>query len=297
MHPWRPSSLFIKDVAVAASAAGRPPTRPRRNRYQDDPGRPDVRFDWIVRGLGMVFLAPSLPLLLLVDAPTGGVLAFGSASVGIFLIVIVAERVVPAPSAQAFLDGTADALDSVRHGLALGGSLVYVPDQGNVGEERLFLAAAGKSRPVPTLDAQTMVYGGSGGTRRGVALVPPGLSLLQGRARPLEPGSRIEQMEAHVQGILGSADLATGVTVTPVPGGFEAGLHSGATQPPCMRDPTSPQCQRVGCHICQAIGCALVRAVGRPLVVGDTEVTPPLVRLLFQELEAAAGAAPPEETR
>ncbi len=276
---------------MAVSRRAPPAPYRLRNPYLAALSRAPVRPDWIVRGLGALFLAPAIPFLLLVDAPTGGVLAFGAASVGVFLIVIVAERVVPAPGAQALLDGSSDALDSVSSGLALGGRPVYVPDQGNVGEERLFLSAAGRQRPIPMLDAETVVYGGGGGTLRGVAIVPPGLRLLQRRARPLEPGAKVEQTEAHLQGVLGSDDLATGISVTPTPHGFDVSLRSGATNPPCMRDPTDPQCQRVGCSICQAIGCALVRTVGRPLVVAEAEIAPPHVRLFLREAEQAPAPA------
>ncbi len=255
-----------------------------------------MRNDWIVRGLGVLFLAPTIPLLLLVDAPTGGVLAFGTASIGVFLIAVVAERVVPAPGAQALLDGASDALESVANGLALGGRAVYIPDQGNVGEERLFLAAPGRPRPVPMLDRDTVVYGGGGGTLRGVAIVPPGIALLRARTKPLEPGAPIGQMVTHIQGLLGTNDLATSITVSPSAHGFEVNLHAGATAPPCMRNPADPLCPRVGCNMCQAIGCALVRCVGRPLVVADAQVTPPRVRLLFADAaEQSAPTNPPAE--
>lgn len=230
---------------------------------------------WKVRGLGILLVLAAVPAFLFVAEPLGGMLAFALAVTGSFLAVVVAEPAVPAGFGQALVDGDQGLLDEFSDGLGMEGSPVYVHDQGNVGAERLFLAASDNDRPVPILDRETLAYAGSGATKVGLALAPPGLELVrrhEDEAAGLPEGAPMAEAEAFLSGLFATHDLVRGFSITKADEALRVRFRSQAVEPPCLSDPLDPACQRTGCAICQATGCALARSLERPVSVAEADV-------------------------
>ena len=246
-----------------------------------------MRTLWRVRALGALLVLAAVPALVAFPDPAGPVVATALAVTGLFVALVV-ERAVPAPAAEALLHGGARTLEQVAKGLGLQGRPVYVHDQGNVGEERLFIPAAQNAKPVPVLDADTTTYAG-GATKAGVAVAPPGLALVREHAEAtgLSPaGAALPDVEEFLQGLCATHDLASSVRVAGGERGVDVRFRAAALRPPCFDDPADPLCERTGCALCQAAGCALARSLGRPVVVAEARVEAPWVSL---RLEAPEG--------
>lgn len=250
-----------------------------------------MRSDWRVRLLGALVALAALPAAFLVPEPAGGVLAAGLAVTGLFVAVVAAERAVPAPAAEALVRGGARGLEQVARGLKLSGRPVYVHDQGNVGEERLFLPASDARKPVPILDADTAAYAGAAGTMAGLAFAPPGLALVQ--RHEADTGAElaradISDVEQFLRSLGSTHDLARGLRVSAEGGRVDVSFAAGAVRPPCLDDPSQPLCERTGCALCQAVGCALARSLNRPVAVAGATVEAPRVTLRFDAGEELA---------
>ncbi|MHB8603773.1 MAG: hypothetical protein ACYDCK_00855 [Thermoplasmatota archaeon] len=247
-----------------------------------------MRRDLWTRGLGIACAIASLPVLYFVPSPLGGALGTALAVIGLFVAIVVAERVVGAASAQSILDGDARALHGVASGLKLAGSPIYVHDQGNVGEERLFLPASNNAKPVPILDAETTTYAGGGGTKLGIALAPSGLRLVQDHERntqqPLH-GADLPSIEAFLQTMFDAGDLARGVRLATAGDAIVFELRGAALRAPCVADPSDPLCAKTGCSLCQAAGCSLARALARPLAVEWAAIDAETIRVTFRARE------------
>jgi hypothetical protein len=232
--------------------------------------------------LGALLVVGAVPALVYVDEPLGGMLAFALAVIGLFVAVVVAERAIPAGSVQAIVDGDGRTLAQLSEGLGLEGQPIYVHDQGNVGHERLFLPASANERAVPILDPDTVTYPGTGETKVGLAVDPPGLILLEAyaaEARPLDAGASLTEAEAFLDGLYTTHDLARSLTVTKTEDGLRVRFRPQAVEVPCREQPLDPICERTGCALCQAAGCALSRSLGRPLTVGEADVREDTVTL------------------
>lgn len=230
---------------------------------------------WKVRGLGLALVLAAVPAFLFLAEPLGGMLAFALAVTGLFVTVVVAEPAVPARFGQALVEGDTAVLDEVAGGLRMQGGPVYVHDQGNVGAERLFLAASDNERPVPILDDQTLAYAGTGGTKVGLTVRPPGLRLVElheAEASPLVAGASLSEAEAFLGGLFATHDLVDGFAVTKAGGRLRVRFAAQALEPPCLDQPLDPACRRTGCVVCQAAGCALARSLQRPVAVDEARI-------------------------
>lgn len=256
---------------------------------------------WKARLLGALLTLAAVPSLLYVNEPLGGMLAFALAATGLFTLVIVAEDTLPTRATQALLTGDANAHQTIQHGLNLEGPPVYVHDQGNIGQERLFLPASTNQRPIPILDPDTTIYPGTGDTKIGLALPPPGLALLEqheNEAHPLPPKAPIQETQAFLQGLHATHDTAKQLTLTQHGDALQARFKTTNLEPPCLDDPIDPQCQRTGCLLCQTIGCALARSLERPLTVHEATIEAPWVTLqLAPETHRTDDQTDPQQTR
>lgn len=243
--------------------------------------------------LGLLLAVGAVPAFMFLSDPLGGMLGFALGVTGVFIAVVAAERAVPAPATEAVVQGGSDALAQARAGLDLQGSAVYVHDQGNLGEERLFLPASQTSKPVPILDRETAAYAGAGGTRVGLAVVPPGLRLVQ--AHEAASGSSLAkaalpETEAFLKGLGTSDDLMGGLRLTEDEGGLRVRFREASVRPACFEEPGDPRCSTTGCALCQAVGCSLARSLERPIQVIGADVEPPWVTIRFTP-EATHGAS------
>lgn len=259
-----------------------------------------MRVDRRAQALGALLAVGAVPAFLFLADPLGGMLGFALMVTGVFIAVVAAERAVPAPASQAVLQGASETLSRTVDGLDLQGAPVYVHDQGNVGEERLFLPASDKQAPVPILDPDTVAYAGAGGTRIGLALPPAGLALIQQHealsgTRLVDAG--LPEVEAFLKGLGTTDDLMRGVRVTEDDQGLRARFQAAAVEPPCFQAPAEPRCQRSGCALCQAVGCSLARSLKRPIQVASATVEPPWVtiRLHPEPVDQAPGQGPGRE--
>lgn len=242
-----------------------------------------------VQLLGGLCLAAAVPALFLLPTPFSWLTLAGLALVGAFLLLVVAERVVPVTAVEAAFAGDTGTLASLRRGFALEGPLYYVPDQGNIGGERMFLAAARNARAIPTLDADTATYLGTGGSKAGLAVAPAGAALVDQHARDMEvtlPGATVDAVEGFLQGLASRHDLAQRLSAHELDGAIHVRFSASAVEPPCFRDPATPACATTGCALCQAVGCALARAKRETLVVAAARVERPWIELELRAEDA-----------
>lgn len=266
----------------------------RRNPLLDERLELGVRTDWAARLLGAVLIIGAIPALVWVPEPLGGVLAFGAAAMGLFLIVVVAERAISAEAAQAIVQAQADQVAQVREGLKLAGRPIYVPR----GEAPpvLFLPAADDDRRVPILDSDTVLYAGSATTKAGFTLPTAAITVaaaLERKAGTRDAGpSGLGDLESRVGGALAAADLAHGLTVQPEGDGrLKADLRSGACDLPCLDTPERPDCLETGCTACHTVAGALAAALGKPVAVESATVQGRRVTLLLRPEGITASGA------
>lgn len=240
--------------------------------------------------LGAVLALAAVPALIWVAEPLGPVLAFGLGATGLFLLVVVAQRAVPADAAQAMLQRQAAQVAEVRAGLGLAGKPVYVPGRlaapanarggaarngARPGGATVFFPASDDDRPVPLLDGETVLYAGSGSVRSGIAAPP--VTVVAPLAGPLA------DVEGRLAGSLAAADLAQGLTVAAEHGGrLKADFRMAACDLPCLADPSRPACLETGCAVCQTIGCHLAVAMQRPVAAEEATVKGRRVTIWFR---------------
>lgn len=214
---------------------------------------------------------------MLVLEPLGGMLAFGLAATGTFLIVVVANRGVPAPGATQLLQSSSKSLHHTVTGLGLDGKMLFLPDQGNVGEERVFFPA--ETGGAPTLASEAIVAGHPSG------LAIPPLSHHLVREHERQSGNALRGMdlpgvEAFLSSLGQAQDLLQKVEIREGKGNIRVRFHAGAAKPACLQEKSCPPS---GCALCHAAGQCLSRALERPMQL-DQAVVDNRIQLEFKPL-------------
>ena len=121
--------------------------------------------------VGVVFLFLSSLLFLKIG--------FACILLGVFVMVMVTDWVVPQQLGEAQEAGAVEAVKALIHGLNLEGNAVFLPRSGLLAEERVFIPMQLDNLRVPYLDSEIVVAKGSDGKHIGVSIPPSGLTLLK----------------------------------------------------------------------------------------------------------------------
>lgn len=205
------------------------------------------------------------------DEPLDASLAFGLGVLGLFALLVLTERVLPASAAEAAMQGPSNALHDAARGLALEGRASTVPAGANLQRDRLFLAAGESVKPLPVLDDSTVVYAAPATVRAGMAFDPPGRVLVD--RWESESGQRFADVPlAALPSALAALGLSQGLfarfRLREERGRFTASFRPLDVRPPCLERPSDerPICERTGCALCSAACVALARNLQRPVV-------------------------------
>lgn len=226
-------------------------------------------------GIGCLVLAAIAYLAF--EEPVDATLAFALGSVGLFTLLVLTERAIPARTAQASLVGAGRALNEAAEGLALEGRASTVPPGGNLSRDRLFLAAAQSAKPLPVLDDRTILYAGPSTVRIGVAIEPPGRELVErweqatGRRFADTP---FAALRSSLAGMGLSEGLYRDLRLREEKGRLSLSYRPLDVKPPCMDAAATERlpCERTACTLCSAACVALARTLGRPVTVAEAEV-------------------------
>lgn len=240
-----------------------------------------------VRVFGAACLLLAVAAYVALEEPLDATLAFALGLVGLFSLLVLTEKVLPSPAAEASMQGPSLALEDLAEGLSLKGRATVVPPGGNLTHDRLFLAAAPSEKPLPVLDDATVLYAAPSTVRAGVAVEPPGSRLVDAweessgeRARDLPAAA----LPSFVSGLGMSQGLFARFRLRAAGERFEASFEALDVLPPCMageaRDP--PPCARTGCALCSAACVALARNLQRPVTVVDARVAQRKVTLTLE---------------
>lgn len=237
-----------------------------------------------VRAFGILCLALALLAYVLLEEPHDALLAFALGMLGLFALLVLTEKVVPARAAEAILQGNARAALDTAEGLALTGRASVVPAGGNLTRDRLFLSAAESVKPLPVLDDATVVYAAPANIRTGIAIDPSGRVLLD--AWEDATGEPFASMPvANVQSALAGLGLSEGLykrfRMREEGGRFVMEFAPLDVQPPCLVDGATGRlpCEIAACALCSAACTALARSLGRPVTIAEAEAAKGEIRL------------------
>lgn len=122
-------------------------------------------------GLGIILVILNTDLSLRIG--------FSCILIGLFMIVMITEKTIPELISNAQIKGNSDAIRNITNQLNLKGNALFIPSNGLLKEERVFIPLQNSPVEVPLLDDDLVFATGSDGTSLGVSLPPSGLSLLQ----------------------------------------------------------------------------------------------------------------------
>lgn len=240
-----------------------------------------------VRAFGVASLVLGTLAYVALEEPLDATLAFGLGVLGLFALLVMGERVVPAKAGEAAMRGAARSLHGVATGLSLEGQATTVPPGGNLQHDRLFVAAGPSVKPLPVMDDATIVYAAPASVRLGLAVEPPGRLLVEEWEEA--SGQRFRDLPvAGVQAALAGLGLSQGIyarlRVREEGGRFVVSFRPLDVRPPCLDQPPDerPMCERTGCALCSAACVGIARNLQRPVTVTEARPTRAEVTLTLQ---------------
>lgn len=237
-----------------------------------------------VRVFGALCLVLAAVAYVALEEPLDAPVAFGLAVVGLFALLVLTERAVPAAVAEATNAGSARSLDDVARGLRLAGRATVVPRGANLQDDRLFLAADESAKPLPVLDPDTRLYAAPASVRAGLALDPPGRALADHWEEAT--GARfadtpVGSLPTALSGLGLSSGTFREARLREEKGRYVLSFRPTGVKPPCFgtRPGEAFPCARTACALCSVSSVALARCLARSVTVADVEVADGAVRL------------------
>lgn len=230
-----------------------------------------------VRILGGIALAAAVVAYLLLDEPYDLTIAFALVILGLFALLVIADRVVSAETYEATLRGGAHSLVAAAKGLRLDGVAVQVPPHGNLQRDRLFLSAEDRTKPLPVMDDATLLYAAPANVRSGLALDPPGRALAdqwESATGERFDATPVGQVQTSLAGLGASEGLYREVRLLEEKGRFSLSFRPTGARPPCFDTLPGERlaCERNACALCSVACVAIARSLGRPVAVEKAEV-------------------------
>lgn len=242
---------------------------------------------------GALCLVLAATAYLVFEEPLDATLAFGLGIVGLFALLVLRTRSTPSESAEAVLVGSSRALTDAAQGLTLEGRASTVPARGDLRRDRLFLAAAQSTKPLPVLDDTTVLYAGPATVRLGLAIEPPGRALADrweaatGRRFADTP---VAALGSSLAGMGLSEGLWKELRLREERGRYHISFRAADVRPPCMDEGSTQAripCERTACALCSLACVALARALGRPVTLAEAEVARGRVSLAIDPEDTA----------
>lgn len=196
----------------------------------------------------------------------------GAFILGMMAVLLISQKVVPAELSQAMLEGTLENYKGMIESLNIKGKAMYVPvrdKNGKPKDVKLFLPL--RDHPdtkVPELKDVEIFKTGVNDTDMGVALIPPGLSLIRRLETELgvffdsvEP----ENLEQFLMSEVVVSNLISSLNIYFDEDRIRVTVGQSEHVSICKRE--SEVCSTVGCPVCSSLLCAICLSVNRTVVV------------------------------
>ncbi len=205
------------------------------------------------------------------------ILSIAAFFLGTFAITILAERSInPIPS-EAEMISQARIARQMLTGLNLKGNAVFVPAEGPLTEERIFIPASGAKPRLPSALTNDLVFSpGKDGSMPGAFLSPPGLDLLAGcekeTGRKLS-GIGLEPLEAELQSLRFGFGLMKDFHIKERDGKIVLRVEYSGLRDACrkVRTELPDTCRQMSCFGCSCIMTGVVRATGKTVRVAEVD--------------------------
>ncbi len=222
--------------------------------------------------VGVALILAGIVAFIALPPPYSFTLLFAGASTGLFIALVASTPSVPRVVVDRILSGASEEGSSTIRGLSLAGKATYVPPGVNLARDRVFIAASDNDKPVPLLDDETVIHQGPPEFKTGMAIMPPGIGLVEGHAAAVGAdmiGAPLPEAEAFIRGLGLENGLFQDFRMAREGERLVATFQPTVT-PPCLDALASdPPCDRSGCALCSAVGCTLARSMARPMGVAE----------------------------
>ncbi len=209
----------------------------------------------IIVGIALIFLAN--------DAFQ--ILGFSSILIGLFMIVMITEKTVPALISNAQITGYTDAVHQIIQQLNLRGKAVFLPKNGIRTEERVFIPLQDSELNLPQIDNDIVFATGTDGTSIGISLPPSGLSILKEVEKEvLFDETTIENLEEKLQVFVGK-DVLKSISLKQKDGQWTISLEK-----PLYCTKNELLCNQYPCPSCSAILTAISKATHHKIHIENT---------------------------
>jgi hypothetical protein len=121
--------------------------------------------------IGLVFLINPIDIYLKIG--------FASILIGIFIIFMITERIIPQKISQAQVEGNQNVIKKIIKELNLHGNAIFIPKSDILNEERIFIPLNDSEIAIPEIDDEFVFSTGNDGKSLGISIPPSGLKLLK----------------------------------------------------------------------------------------------------------------------
>ncbi len=203
-------------------------------------------------------------------------LAFGAFFLGVFALVVMTERTLPADIAQRQMMSQARFMNELVTGMELKGSAVYLPAKAALTHEKILIPAAEGDVALPTVTDELVISLGPDKATLGVLLTPPGLDLLDGFEKDMAVSNKDAGLEAF-EGNMQIAKLGIGLVkdfkLKERGGETILRIEHSAFADGCrtIRELMPDVCRQAACPICSAFLTGIARSTGKIVKVKKVE--------------------------
>ena len=191
-------------------------------------------------------------------------LGFSSILIGLFMIVMINEKTVPENISNAQIKGHTDAVRQITEQLNLKGNAVFLPRNGILTEERVFIPLQNSKITLPQIDNDLVFATGGDGTSLGLSLPPSGLSLLAEIEKETSfHDTDIDHIEEKLQTFVGM-DILKSVSLKQKDGQWNLILEKPLY---CAQDESF--CKQYPCPTCSAVLTAISKAINQKIQLQD----------------------------
>jgi hypothetical protein len=192
-------------------------------------------------------------------------LGFSFILIGLYMIVMITERTVPALISNAQIKGHTDAVRQITQQLNLKGHALFLPKNGTLTEERVFIPLKDSKLSLPQIDNEIVFATGNSGTSLGISLPPSGLSLLREvEKETLFTDTDMEHIEEKLQTFVGM-DILKSVSLKQKDALWNLTIEKPSY---CIHDESL--CGQYPCPSCSAVLTAISKGTNQKIHLENT---------------------------
>jgi len=191
-------------------------------------------------------------------------LGFGCILIGLFMIVMITERTVPETMSNAQIQGHTNVVQQITNQLNLKGNAVFLPQNGILNNERVFIPLKSTQPIIPSVDDEMVFATGADGTSIGLSLPPSGMLLLSEVEKETTfDNTDMEYLEEKLQTFVGM-NILKSITLKQKDDRWQLELMK-----PLYCTQMSSLCKQYPCPSCSAVFTAITKATGLKIRIED----------------------------